>query len=129
MATASYVSMDSPPPFASQFVEVEVDTETGQITVTKMVMAVDAGVPINPITASGQVEGGMTQALGYGHCEEMAFDDQGQLLNPALGDIKGILRTDIFKLPESFILFLCLCVLVAELLQWIKLLRKEEMRK
>jgi putative selenate reductase molybdopterin-binding subunit len=85
MATASYVSMASPPPFASQFVEVEVDTETGQVTVTKMVMAVDAGVPINPITASGQVEGGMTQALGYGHCEEMVFDDQGQLLNPALG--------------------------------------------
>jgi putative selenate reductase molybdopterin-binding subunit len=85
MATASYVSMDSPPPFASQFVEVEVDTETGQVTVIKMVMAVDAGVPINPITASGQVEGGMTQALGYGHCEEMTFDDQGQLLNPALG--------------------------------------------
>ncbi|UCC51154.1 MAG: molybdopterin-dependent oxidoreductase [Anaerolineaceae bacterium] len=85
MATASYVSMDSPPPFASQFAEVEVDTETGQVTVTKLVMAVDAGVPINPITASGQVEGGMTQALGYGHCEEMAFDDQGQLLNPALG--------------------------------------------
>lgn len=85
MATASFVSMDSPPPFAGQFAEVEVDVETGQVTVTKLVMAVDAGVAINPITASGQVEGGMTQALGYGHCEEMAYDAQGNLVNAALG--------------------------------------------
>jgi putative selenate reductase molybdopterin-binding subunit len=85
MGTASFVSMDSPPPFAGQFAEVEVDIETGQVTVTKLVMAVDAGVPINPVTASGQVEGGMTQALGYGHCEEMAYDDAGNLVNAALG--------------------------------------------
>ena len=85
MATASYVSMDSPPPFAGQFAEVEVDTETGQVTVTKLVMAVDAGVPINPITASGQVEGGMVQALGYGHCEEMAYDETGNLINDQFG--------------------------------------------
>jgi putative selenate reductase molybdopterin-binding subunit len=85
MATASFVSMESPPPFAGQFAEVEVDIETGQVTVTKLVMAVDAGVPINPITASGQVEGGMTQALGYGHCEEMAYDDSGNLINDSFG--------------------------------------------
>jgi putative selenate reductase molybdopterin-binding subunit len=85
MATASFVSMDSPPPFAGQFAEVEVDTETGQVTVTKMVMAVDAGVPINPVTASGQVEGGMTQALGYGHCEEMAYTEDGDLVNDSFG--------------------------------------------
>ncbi|HIP72634.1 MAG TPA: xanthine dehydrogenase, partial [Anaerolineae bacterium] len=85
MASASYVSLASPPPFAGQFAEVEVDTETGQVTVTKLVMAVDAGVPINPITASGQVEGGMTQALGYGHCEEMAYDESGNLINDQIG--------------------------------------------
>jgi putative selenate reductase molybdopterin-binding subunit len=85
MSTASYVSMESPPPFAGQFAEVEVDTETGQVTVTKLVMAVDAGVPINPITASGQVEGGMVQALGYGHCEEMVYDDTGNLINDEFG--------------------------------------------
>lgn len=85
MASASFVSLDSPPPFAGQFAEVEVDIETGQVTVTKLVMAVDAGVPINPITASGQVEGGLTQALGYGHCEEFAYDEKGNMVNAALG--------------------------------------------
>jgi len=85
MATASFVSMDSPPPFAATLAEVEVDMETGQVTVTKLVMAVDAGVPINPITASGQVEGGMVQALGYGHVEEMAYDETGKMVNSAFG--------------------------------------------
>lgn len=97
MATASYVSPDSPPPFAGQFAEVEVDIETGQVTVKKLVMAVDCGMAINPITASGQVEGGMTQALGYAHCEEMAYDDKGRMVNPELGPYK-IYRAD--EMPE-----------------------------
>jgi putative selenate reductase molybdopterin-binding subunit len=85
MATASYVSAASPPPFAGQFAEVEVDTETGQVTVNKLLMAVDAGVVINPLTAAGQVEGGMVQALGYGHCEEMVYDGEGRMINPTFG--------------------------------------------
>jgi putative selenate reductase molybdopterin-binding subunit len=97
MHTASFVSPASPPPFASQFVEVEVDIETGQVEVKKMIMAVDAGVVINPQTASGQVEGGMTQALGYAHCEEMAYDEEGRMVNPSFGPYK-IYRAD--EMPE-----------------------------
>ncbi len=93
MASASYLSPDSPPPFGAQFAEVEVDIETGQVTVTQLAMAVDCGVAINPLTATGQVEGGMTQALGYAHCEEMVYDAQGRLLNPRLGPYK-IYRAD-----------------------------------
>lgn len=78
MAVASYVAPVSPPPFAAQFAEVLVDTVTGQIQVENLVMAVDAGVIVNPITASGQVEGGMVQALGYGVCEEMTYDAKGR---------------------------------------------------
>ena len=85
MGTASYVSPESPPPYAAQFAEVEVDVETGQVTVTALVMAVDCGVPINPVTAAGQVEGGMIQALGYGHCEEMAYDERGRMVNARFG--------------------------------------------
>lgn len=97
MATASYVSPDSPPPFAAQFAEVEVDIGTGQVTVTKLFMAVDCGIAINPLTATGQVEGGMTQALGYAHCEEMVYDENGRLVNPQLGPYK-IYRAD--EMPE-----------------------------
>ncbi len=88
MATASHMSYVSPPPFAAQFAEVEVDTETGQVTVCKLVMAVDCGTVINPVTASGQVEGGMLQALGYAVSEEMVYDAEGRLLNPRFGDYR-----------------------------------------
>ena len=98
MGTASFVSPDCPPPFAAQFVEIEVDTITGQVEVIKMTMAVDCGVAINPITASGQVEGGMVQALGYAHCEEFAYDEDGRMLNDRLGPYK-IYRAD--EMPET----------------------------
>jgi putative selenate reductase molybdopterin-binding subunit len=97
MANASYVSPESPPPYAAQFAEIEVDIETGQVTVIRLVMAVDCGVPINPVTASGQVEGGMVQALGYGHCEEMAYDEDGRMVNASFGPYK-IYRAD--EMPE-----------------------------
>jgi putative selenate reductase molybdopterin-binding subunit len=70
MAVGSYVSPVAPPPFAAQFAQVVVDVETGAVTVEKLVMAVDSGIIVNPLTASGQIEGGMTQALGYAVCEE-----------------------------------------------------------
>ena len=77
MGVASYMSPVSPPPFAAQFAEVTVDIDTGQVTVDKLVMAVNSGVIVNPLTASGQIEGGMTQALGYAVCEEMKYDEHG----------------------------------------------------
>ena len=78
MAVASYVSPAAPPPFASQFAQVLVDIETGQVTVEELVMAVDSGVIVNPVTASGQIEGGMSQALGYAVCEQMTYDSEGK---------------------------------------------------
>lgn len=97
MDTASYVSTECPAPFGAQFVEVEVDIDTGQVTVIKLVMAVDCGVAINPVTATGQIEGGLMQALGYAHCEEYAFDDKGRMVNAKLGPYK-IYRAD--EMPE-----------------------------
>jgi putative selenate reductase molybdopterin-binding subunit len=102
MATASYVSPDSPPPFAAQFVTITLDTETGQFSVDEMVMAVDSGVIVNPVTASGQIEGGMVQALGYGQCEEMAFDAAGRMTNVQFGPYK-IYRAD--EMPQMGVIF------------------------
>jgi putative selenate reductase molybdopterin-binding subunit len=88
MATASHMSLHSPPPFGAQYAEVEVDTQTGQVTVTKLVMAVDCGTAINPRTAQGQIEGGLVQALGYAVSEEMAYDEQGRVLTTRFGDYR-----------------------------------------
>ncbi|HNC08786.1 MAG TPA: molybdopterin-dependent oxidoreductase, partial [Anaerolineales bacterium] len=102
MGVASYVSPVSPPPFAAQFAEVTVDTETGQVTVDRLVMAVDSGVIVNPLTASGQIEGGMTQALGYAVNEEMRYDDKGVAYERDL-DRYHIFRAD--EMPELETIF------------------------
>jgi putative selenate reductase molybdopterin-binding subunit len=85
MATASHMSYESPPPFGAQFVELSIDTETGQVTVDRILMVVDSGRIINPITASGQVEGGLQQAVGFAHCEEMVYEEDGRMANPRFG--------------------------------------------
>jgi putative selenate reductase molybdopterin-binding subunit len=79
-----------------------VDIETGQVTVDQLVMAVDSGVIVNPLTASGQIEGGMTQALGYAVCEEMLFDEHGRMVNPRFGDYR-IFAAD--EMPEMQVRF------------------------
>jgi putative selenate reductase molybdopterin-binding subunit len=102
MGVASYVSPVSPPPFAAQFAEVTVDPDTGAITVDRLVMAVDSGVIVNPLTASGQIEGGMTQALGYAVCEEMRYDEKGNAIERDL-DRYHIFRAD--EMPELETIF------------------------
>src|SRR5690606_6888894 len=84
MGHASFVSPVSPPPFAAQFAEVTVDIETGQTMVDNLLIALDSGQIINPLTASGQAEGGMHQALGYALTEELIYDSRGVTLNPRL---------------------------------------------
>ncbi len=102
IGTASHVSGESPAPFAAQFAEVEVDIETGEVNVTKLVMAVDCGVPINPITASGQVEGAMIQALGYALTEELVLDQDGRPVNARFGPY-WIFRSDDTPPTEVFL--------------------------
>ena len=103
MATASHMSYVSPPPFAAQYAALEVDTETGQVTVEKAVMAVDCGIAINPVTASGQVEGGMTQALGYALCEEMPYDEKGQLQVDRFGDYRILAANEMPELETVLV--------------------------
>lgn len=102
MGIGSYVSPSSPPPFGAQFAEVTVDPETGTILVDKLVMAVDSGVIVNPLTASGQIEGGMTQALGYAVSEEMRYDEHGVAIERDL-DRYHVFRAD--EMPELTTIF------------------------
>jgi putative selenate reductase molybdopterin-binding subunit len=70
--------------FGVHAVEVEVDRETGQVRVLRVVAATDCGTVINPATAESQVEGGVAQGLGYGLMEDLVCDADGQVLNPHL---------------------------------------------
>lgn len=85
MATASVLSQNSPPPTAAQFAEISLDCETGKITVERLLIMMDCGRVINPRTATGQVEGGMAQGLGFALSEEMTFDAEGHPKVTSLG--------------------------------------------
>jgi putative selenate reductase molybdopterin-binding subunit len=103
IASASHMSYESPPPFAAQFVELVVDTETGQVTVERVLLVVDAGRVINPITASGQVEGGLQQVLGFAHCEEMVYDEEGRMVNARLGPYHTYQSNEMPKVEVIFV--------------------------
>ncbi|MGB9440015.1 MAG: xanthine dehydrogenase family protein molybdopterin-binding subunit [Desulfobacterales bacterium] len=67
-------------PFACQIAEVEVDADTGQVTVTNFVGAHDVGRAINPMATEGQIRGGVTQGLGWTLMENMAYEN-GKIIN------------------------------------------------
>ena len=67
-------------PFACQIAEVEVDPNTGQVSVTNFVAAHDVGRAINPMATQGQIRGGITQGLGWTLMENMAYEN-GMIIN------------------------------------------------
>ena len=73
--------------FGAQAVEVEVDPDTGEVRVIRLVAVHDAGRVINPLAAEGQIEGGAAMGLGYGLTEELLFKD-GELLNTTFLDYR-----------------------------------------
>jgi putative selenate reductase molybdopterin-binding subunit len=101
-AAESHMSLMYAPPFAAQFAEVEVDTQTGEVRVNKLVFGIDCGQPINPAGVEGQIDGGLAMALGYGLTEEMLFDQAGQLRNGNLYDYH-VFRADEMPVIERFI--------------------------
>jgi xanthine dehydrogenase molybdenum-binding subunit len=66
----------NPPPFSVVFTEVEVDTETGQVKVLKILYLADPGKAINPATVEGQLEGAIAQSLGYVLSEDYAINKE-----------------------------------------------------
>lgn len=86
--------------FAAHAAEVEVDVETGQVRVTRFVAGHDVGKVINELTIEGQVEGGVTQGLGYALMEDLHTED-GSVVNPNFYDYR-IPTTQDFPDIESF---------------------------
>ena len=69
--------------YVAQAVEVEVDTETGELRVLRVVCADDVGQAINPQNIVGQIEGGVVQAVGWATCENF-ITAEGRVLTPSL---------------------------------------------
>jgi carbon-monoxide dehydrogenase large subunit len=65
---------------------VEVDIETGFVTISRYVAVEDCGKVINPAIVEGQIEGGIAQGIGTALYENLVYDDQGQLLTGTLMD-------------------------------------------
>jgi CO/xanthine dehydrogenase Mo-binding subunit len=78
--------------YVAQSVEVEVDTQSGVIHVTRVVSADDVGKAINPQQVTGQIEGAVVQAQGYAMLENFQMED-GYVLTPHLSTylIPGVL--------------------------------------
>ncbi len=73
--------------FGTQAAEVEVDTETGQVRVLRLVAAHDVGRAINPMYVEGQIEGGAMMGLGYALTEELLIEN-GRIRNPTFLDYR-----------------------------------------
>jgi CO/xanthine dehydrogenase Mo-binding subunit len=73
--------------FCAHALEVEVDPETGKVSILDYAMATDCGTVIHPALAAGQIEGGLIQGIGYALTEGMMIED-GQLQNPNFSDYK-----------------------------------------
>jgi CO/xanthine dehydrogenase Mo-binding subunit len=73
--------------FFAEAAEVEVDPETGQVKVRKMISAHDVGTIINPLTHRGQVEGGMIQGFGFAVSENL-LAEEGRIVTANLGEYK-----------------------------------------
>ena len=69
-------------------VELEVDTETGRVRVTRLVNVADVGTPINPKIVETQLSGASIMQLGFTLSEKMQFDAEGQLRNASLAEYK-----------------------------------------
>src|SRR5688572_10525091 len=69
-------------------VEVDVDTETGKVRVTRLVNVADVGTPINPKIVETQISGAAIMQLGFTLHEKMEFDAQGQLRNASFAEYK-----------------------------------------
>ena len=71
--------------FAAQAVEVEVDTETGRVTVVDSFVSDDCGKALNPLAIHGQTNGASVQAMGWALYEEMQLEN-GRLMNGNFAD-------------------------------------------
>ena len=82
------------PGFSTQMCDVEVDPETGRVTVLRVVVAQDAGRAIHRSYVEGQMQGGVVQGIGWALNEEYIYDDKGRLSNAGFLDYRMPVASD-----------------------------------
>ncbi len=83
------------PAFASQLARIEVDADTGELTLRDFVVVQDVGRAINPLAVEGQMQGGAVQSLGIALTEGLMYDERGRLTNPSLLDYRKLTAADL----------------------------------
>ncbi|MBO9450337.1 xanthine dehydrogenase family protein molybdopterin-binding subunit [Tropicibacter sp. R16_0] len=84
--TAFYDPANFTYPAGAYACEVEVDPETGKVTIERFAAADDFGNIVNPMIVDGQVHGGIGQGIGQALLENCVYDDNGQLLSASYMD-------------------------------------------
>jgi CO/xanthine dehydrogenase Mo-binding subunit len=88
VASASVQPRGVGPGYATHIVDVEVDPETGKVTILRYTAVQDVGRAIHPTYAEGQIQGGVSQGVGWALNEEYYYNDRGQLVNASLLDYR-----------------------------------------
>jgi CO/xanthine dehydrogenase Mo-binding subunit len=94
-ASASINADGQAPGFSAQFVDVEVDPETGYVKILRYVAAQDVGRAIHPAYCEGQIQGGVVQGIGWALNEEYIYDSNGHLENPGFLDYRIPVASDV----------------------------------
>jgi len=94
-AAASVNAGGQAPGFSTQFCDVEIDPETGKVTILRYVAAQDVGKAIHPSYVEGQIQGGVAQGIGWALNEEYIYDKNGRLDNPGFLDYRVPVAPDI----------------------------------
>ena len=101
-ATASHSSPVSPPPYMVGMVEIELDKETGLVTILDYMAVVDCGIPINPALARIQTEGGIVQGIGHTLMEDVRYDHNGRPIGSSFMQYRLPTRLDMGRLHVEF---------------------------
>jgi CO/xanthine dehydrogenase Mo-binding subunit len=83
------------PGFSTQFCDIEVDPDTGKVTILRFVAAQDVGRAIHPKYVEGQIEGGVVQGIGWALNEEYIYDKNGRLSNAGFLDYRIPVASDL----------------------------------
>ena len=94
--------------YVAQAIEVEVDTDTGQVRLLRVISADDVGKSVNPMLVQGQIEGAVIQAQGYAMLENFVTrggyvltDQLSTYLIPTIWDIPPVVESLVLEIPDE----------------------------